>query len=122
MLMTAHCDIYINRFKKNNNTDLFWYLWANKNSPLFGKSEMKTFERYFINDKETHIEEINPYYHYWNDENKCKQLLKNFGLNNEFSHIINGHVPVRAKEGESPLKASGRLIVIDGGLILYTIQ
>ena len=104
------------RDKSDSHTDVFWYLWSGEHSPLFGKKEMKTFERYFIDDKSTHKEELNPYYSYWDDEWRCFELIKEFGVHDEFAHIINGHVPVRAKSGENPLKAGGKLIVIDGGL------
>ena len=104
------------RDKSDSHTDVFWYLWSGEHSPLFGKKEMKTFERYFLNDKSTHKEELNPYYSYWDDEWRCFELIKEFGVDDEFAHIINGHVPVRAKSGENPLKAGGKLIVIDGGL------
>lgn len=107
---------YYNRLLKGNNTDLFWYLWSGKDSPLFGKTQMKTFERYFIKDKETHIEDINPYYRYWQDNTVIDRILEEFEINTDFSHIINGHVPVRALDGENPIKAKGKLIVIDGGL------
>ncbi|MEX1376108.1 MAG: fructose-1,6-bisphosphatase [Eubacteriales bacterium] len=109
-------ECFCNRMQNDNNTDLFWYLWSGKNSPLFGKTEMKTFERYFIEDKQTHKEEINPYYSFWQDEDVIDRILEDFGLDKEFSHIINGHMPVRAIEGENPIKAKGKLIVIDGGL------
>ena len=95
--------------------DLLWYLWCGEESPLFGKKKMTTFERYFIDDKETHKEVKNPYYELRNDETICKEVLKNFGLDPENSHIINGHVPVKVSKGENPIKANGRLFVIDGG-------
>ncbi len=101
--------------RKKYGMDIMWYLWEGADSPLFGKTKQATFERYFIDDKETHKEEKNPYYKYRDDENTCKKILKEFGLNPENSHIINGHVPVKAKKGESPVKANGKLIVIDGG-------
>ncbi|PJI06769.1 MULTISPECIES: fructose-bisphosphatase class III [Clostridium] len=95
--------------------DMIWYLWTGPFSPLFGKEKMTTFERYFINDKSTHIEKKDPYYHYRDDEKICIDILKEFGLDPETSHIINGHVPVESKNGENPIKANGKLIVIDGG-------
>ena len=109
-------ECFVSRMKKENNTDIFWYLWSGKNSPLFGKTEMKTFERYFIADSEIRKEQINPYYKFWQDEDVIDKILHDFGLNTEFSHIINGHMPVRAIDGENPIKAKGKLIVIDGGL------
>ncbi len=76
---------------------------------------MTTFERYFIDDKAAHLEVKNPYYNLRNDESVCETILSDFGLVPKDSHIINGHVPVKVKKGESPIKANGRLIVIDGG-------
>lgn len=96
-------------------TDLVWYLWTGKYSSLFGKRAMTTFERYFIADKEAHKETKNPYYHLREDVEMCKKMLKNFGLNPEEAHIINGHTPVKEIDGENPIKADGKMIVIDGG-------
>lgn len=96
-------------------TDYLWYLWCGKYSPLFGKEEMKTFERYFIDDKKIHKEKKNPYYRYCNEEKICKMILTEFGLNPNISHIINGHVPVKTLDGEKPVRANGRLLMIDGG-------
>lgn len=95
--------------------DSVWYLWCGCNSPLFGKDKMTTFERYFINDKSTHTEVKNPYYNYRDDEKICNNILLEFGLDPTDSHIINGHVPVKTTQGESPIKANGKLLVIDGG-------
>ena len=95
--------------------DFIWYLWAGRLSPLFGKDVMKTFERYFIDDKATHKETKNPYHKLVNDEKICDKIFENFGLNPRTSHIINGHIPVKVKEGESPIKANGKLLIIDGG-------
>ena len=100
---------------KRECLDLMWYLWCGENSPLFGKDAMTTFERYFIEDSATHKENKSPYYEKRNDENVCREILKNFGLNPDKSHIINGHVPVKVRKGESPIKANGKLFVIDGG-------
>lgn len=104
-----------NKEEKEYGGDIMWYLWCGPASPLFGKSAMKTFERYFLDDKETHKEEKNPYYEFREDENVVKKILKMFDLNPEKGHIINGHMPVKVKKGESPVKANGRLINIDGG-------
>ena len=104
-----------NNEKDKRNRDFVWYLWCGKNSPLFGKDVMRTFERYFIDDKKIHKENKNPYYMFINKEEKCEMILREFGLNPENSHIINGHVPVKVKEGESPVKADGKLFMIDGG-------
>ena len=101
--------------QKRDCMDLTWYLWCGADSPLFGKKKMTTFERYFIDDKTSHEEVKNPYYNLRNDESVCETILSDFGLMPKTSHIINGHVPVKVKKGESPIKANGRLIVIDGG-------
>lgn len=100
---------------REKSTDLMWYLWCGPNSPLFGKDAMKTFERYFTVEKELHKEIKNPYYTFCNDPNFIDKIFREFGLNPESSHVINGHVPVKEKKGESPIKADGKLIVIDGG-------
>ena len=104
-----------NNEKDKRNRDFLWYLWCGKNSPLFGKDVMRTFERYFIDDKKIHKENKNPYYQFINKKEICEMILREFGLNPETSHIINGHVPVKVKEGESPVKADGKLFMIDGG-------
>lgn len=95
-------------------TDLMWYLWVGECSSLFGKKDMTTFERYYILDKSSHLEEKNAYYELRNEEEICQEILQAFGLPKD-GHIINGHTPVKEKHGESPLKANKRLIVIDGG-------
>ncbi len=95
--------------------DSMWYLWCGKRSPLFGRSKMTAFERLFVEDRSAWAEQKNPYYTYCHSEETCRMLLWEFGLMSPHSHIINGHVPVRAAEGESPVKANGKLIVIDGG-------
>lgn len=95
--------------------DYIWYLWCGKDSPLFDKSKMATFERCFIEDKETHTEEKGAYYALREDESVCDALLDEFGVTGEHRHIINGHVPVRSIKGENPIKANGKLLVIDGG-------
>lgn len=95
--------------------DILWYLWCGPDSPLFGKDKMTTFERYFIDEPALHKEHSDPYYEKRNDEETCRNILKEFGLNPSKSHIINGHVPVKVKKGESPVKGGGRLFVIDGG-------
>ena len=100
---------------KQYGMDITWYLWTGPDSPLFGKDKMTTFERYFIDDKETHIENKNYYFKLEDSEEMCRRILKEFNLDPECSHIINGHVPVKSKSGESPIKANGKLIVIDGG-------
>ena len=97
--------------------DYMWYLWCGPLSPLYGKTKMTTFERYFVADKETHTEDKNPYYSLaFEQEKYCNQILKEFDLDPKNSHIVNGHVPVKVKKGENPIKANGRLFVIDGGM------
>ena len=95
--------------------DYMWYIWAGPLSPVFGKDKMTTFERYFIEDKATHHEEKNPYYRLYNEEETVNRILLEFGLDPAKGHIINGHVPVEQKKGESPIKGNGKLLVIDGG-------
>lgn len=95
--------------------DYIWYLWCGKNSPAFDKSKMATFERYFLIDKETHKEIKGDYYALRNEEAVCDMILDEFGVEGEHRHIINGHVPVKAMSGEKPIKANGKLMVIDGG-------
>ena len=107
---------YFDIENNENEIDIMWFLWACKDSPLFGKEKMATFESYFIDDKETHKEPKNPYYKYIEEEKYCKKVLKEFGLEGEDSHIMNGHIPVKAKDGESPIRANGKMFVIDGGL------
>lgn len=103
-------------FDKENEIccDFMWYLWCGEKSPLFGRN-MRTFERAFITEPEAWEEEVNPYYRHYHSEKTCGMILREFGLFSPLSHIINGHTPVRTKEGESPVKAGGKVIVIDGG-------
>ncbi len=107
-------------FKDNTNQkqygmDMMWYLWNGKCSSLFGKDDMTTFERYFIEEKETHKENKNPYFKLRENEDMCEKIFKEFNLDSKDAHIINGHVPVESKNGESPIKANGKILVIDGG-------
>ncbi len=95
--------------------DFLWWLWAGRNSPIFGKDRMTTFERRFIKDEASHVESKNPYYRFYENPEVCDMLLAEFGLGGKHSHIINGHVPVKVKKGENPVKGNGKLIVIDGG-------
>jgi len=95
--------------------DFLWWLWAGRNSPIFGRDRMTTFERRLIKDESSWAEPKNAYYTLYQNPEICDFLLKEFGLCEEHSHIINGHVPVKAKKGESPIKGGGKLIVIDGG-------
>ena len=94
--------------------DFIWYLWCGPNSPLFGKSKMATFEAAFVEAPETRREEMNPYYTFVEDEKVCFKILREFGMDPMTSHIVNGHVPVKA--GEDPVKGNGRLFMIDGGI------
>ncbi len=95
--------------------DYYWYIWCGPDSPLFDKSAMTTFERYFIADKSTHTEEKGNYYRLRDNEEVCDMILDEFGVKGEHRHIINGHVPVKAGKGENPIKGNGKLMVIDGG-------
>lgn len=99
---------------RQSGQDFLWYLWCGRLSPLFGRSAMTTFERLYVADKATHTEVKDPYYTWYNEESACRRILAEFGLPGS-CHIINGHVPVQEKNGESPIKGGGRLIVIDGG-------
>ena len=101
--------------QRQTGQDFLWYLGSGPNSPLFGKSKMATFERYFIADKASHAEVKNAYYDYQNDEATALRILREFDLSDS-GFIINGHVPVKLSKGESPIKAGGKLLVIDGGL------
>ena len=96
--------------------DFLWYLWCGPMSPIFGKNRMATFERALIADKATHKEIMNPYYRHVEEEAACKKILAAFGLDPDTGHIVNGHVPVKLKHGESPVKGKGRLYMIDGGI------
>ena len=101
--------------EKQNGRDAMWYIWLHPDSPLFGKNKMATFERYFLAEKETHVEKKNPYYFLLENEQVVDTIMKEFGLNPEKAHIVNGHVPVKRKDGESPIKCNGKVMVIDGG-------
>jgi fructose-1,6-bisphosphatase-3 len=101
--------------KKQEGLDAMWYLWCGGCSPLFGKEKMATFEQYYLADQSTHKEPRNIYYTLRDDEVTVRKILQTFGLNPDTGHIINGHVPVIVKKNERPLKAGGKLIVIDGG-------
>ena len=95
--------------------DYIWYMWCGPDAPLFDKDKMATFERYFLEDKEMHKEKKGYYYTLRNREDICDQILAEFGALGPHSHIINGHVPVKTIQGEQPMKANGKLFVIDGG-------
>lgn len=100
----------------SQSVDFMWYLWCGTNSPLFGKSKLACFEQYFLDAPETKKERFNPYYTLSQDEAMCCSILRDFGLDSASAHIVNGHVPVKIKEGESPIKANGKLFIIDGGI------
>lgn len=108
---TSHSD------EKRYGQDFLWYLWCGSGSPVYGKSKMTSFERYFIEDKNTWTEIKDPYYKHIENADTCDKILQEFGVDpKNFSHIINGHVPVKIKKGEKPIRANGKLLVIDGGL------
>ena len=92
-----------------------WYIWQGENSPLFAKNKMATFERYFLEDEEVKKEHKNAYYKCLENEEVIDSIFREFSLEPERSHIINGHVPVKKKDGESPIKCNGKVMVIDGG-------
>lgn len=105
----------ISQEERTNAADFFWYLWCGPESPLFGKSKMATFERYLLDDKEIQKEPKGWYYILRDNPEVCERIMDEFGVKGEHRHIINGHVPVRVGNGETPIKAEGRLMVIDGG-------
>ena len=101
--------------EKLKGQDIIWYIWAGPNSPVFGKDKMATFERYLVEDKELHKETKNAYYRLLDSEMVVNRILQEFGLDESRSHIVNGHVPVERKKGETPIHCGGKLLVIDGG-------
>lgn len=101
--------------QKQDGLDMMLYLWSGEKSPIFGKDKMTTFERYFIDDQATYTEIKNAYYRFRDQEETACRILEEFGLNPKTAHILNGHVPVKVNKGESPIKAGGKLLVIDGG-------
>lgn len=101
--------------EKIDGQDFLWYLWCGRHSPLFGRDKITTFERMFVEDQKTWEETKNAYYDLIEEQETCERILHMFGLEDDYSRIINGHVPVHAKEGEFPVKGGGKLIVIDGG-------
>ncbi|MDD7593397.1 MAG: fructose-1,6-bisphosphatase [Peptoniphilaceae bacterium] len=102
--------------KRQDALDFIWYLWCGPISPMFGKSKMATFENNFVGDKALAKEELNPYYELCNDERVVDRIFEMFDLEKEHAHIVNGHVPVKIKEGQTPMRANGKLFVIDGGI------
>ena len=101
--------------EKQKSADMLWYIWTAPNSPLYGRAKMATFERYFLDDEDVKVEPKNAYYNLINDPKIADKILKEFGLEGNGVHIINGHVPVHRMRGESPVKSDGKVIVIDGG-------
>lgn len=95
--------------------DIMWYIWSNENSPVYGKEKMATFERYFIDDKDIQVEKKDHYYSLIDNEEVANRILEEFGMDPENSHIINGHMPVKTVQGESPVKCGGKVMIIDGG-------
>ena len=101
---------------KGDSPDFAWYLWCAPDSPLFGKKKMATFERMYIDDKEAHKEGKQPYFLLQDSQELCIKIMEEFGVDSNKGHIINGHIPVKLMDGENPIKADGKLILIDGGL------
>ena len=104
-----------NPLEKQKGLDILWFLWLNKNSPVYGKERMTTFERQFVADKTTYKEPKNPYYKLIENEEVADRILEEFGLSGNEAHIINGHIPVLVKEGQSPMHCNGKVLIIDGG-------
>ena len=95
--------------------DIMWFIWSNENSPVYGKAKMATFERYFLDDADLKKEKKDYYYQWYENEAVINQILEEFGLDTSTGKIVNGHMPVAVKKGESPIKCGGKLFVIDGG-------
>ena len=114
IIRNANSDVKMHNFD-SDNVDAMFYMWCGSMSPLFGKDTIKTFVLYFVGEKETQVENKNEYYKLYQDEKTVIKILNSFGLS-ESGHIINGHVPVKVLKGESPVKANGRLFIIDGGM------
>jgi fructose-1,6-bisphosphatase-3 len=115
MMIRAAFNTQTDEYPRDYARDYFLYLWCGKDSPLFDKSKMATFERYFLKDKETYKEEKGNYFKLRDSEEVCDRILDAFQVKGQARHIINGHVPVHASKGENPIKAGGKLMVIDGG-------
>lgn len=105
----------LDKKEREKGQDMMWYIWTAPNSPLYGRSKMATFERYFLEDKKMHHESKNAYYHLFDKPETADKILHEFGLKDGRVHIINGHVPVERMAGENPVKCNGKLILIDGG-------
>lgn len=115
MMMRSAFQTDVPAAERSYARDYFWYLWCGPDSPLFDKDRMTTFERYFLADKAMHAEQKGYYFQYRDNEEVCQRILDAFGVEGATRHIINGHVPVHVAQGENPIKAGGRLMVIDGG-------
>lgn len=105
-----------NEYRRQEACDFMWYLWCGPVSPLFGKSKIAMFEQKFVTDKKPHKEVMNPYYQLSYKPETCDKIFREFNINPDLGHIINGHVPVKMKDGQHPVRANGKLFVIDGGL------
>ena len=105
----------LDKKERQDGKDILWYIWLHPDSPLFGKNKMATSERYFLAEKETHVEKKNAYYQLIENEKVMDGIMREFGLDPDGAHIVNGHVPVKRKDGESPIKCGGKVLVIDGG-------
>ena len=106
----------LNKEERERGKDIMWYIWLSENSPLFGKDKMATFERQFLKEKELHKENKNPYYKLLEKEEIADMIMDEFGIEDiDCRRIVNGHVPVKSKDGESPIKCNGKVLVIDGG-------
>ncbi len=105
----------VDKNDRKKGKDIMWYIWLSPDSPLYGKDKMATFERYFLAEKETHVEKKDAYYHLIENEKVVDSILAEFGLDVNESHIVNGHVPVKKIKGEKPIKCNGKVLVIDGG-------
>ena len=101
--------------EKNYGQDIMWFIWSNEDSPVYGKEKMATFERYFVSDEEVQKERKDYYYQLIEDEAICDKIMVEFGLDPKNAHVINGHMPVKFKSGENPVKGNGKLMIIDGG-------
>ena len=101
--------------EKSYGQDIMWFIWSNENSPVYGKEKMATFERYFLSDREVQEERKDIYYKLIEKEEICDKIIREFGLDPKTAHVVNGHMPVKFKSGESPVKGNGKLMIIDGG-------
>lgn len=101
--------------ERQKGQDVMWYIWTGPGSPVYGKDKFAVFERYFVADESTHKEVKNSYYKFLDNEKVVESILEEFGLDKQTGHIVNGHVPVVKKQGESPIKSGGKLLIIDGG-------